>query len=57
VGILFTHKECCLSFERANPLPPGTSWLADELRVFPVYLANNLQIDLPEAEAWVEALG
>lgn len=51
--VFFTHKRCSQAFETANPDLGGKGgwmWAAMELLVFPLYLANNLEIDPDEAK-------
>jgi hypothetical protein len=40
--LYFTHKRCCISFERSR----GGLWAWDELRLLPVYLVNNLDVPI-----------
>jgi hypothetical protein len=47
--LYFTHKECCLAFEAADP--ERGVWSATELDYLPLYLVNNLKVDLKETEA------
>jgi len=45
--IFFTHKDCCYAFEEANG---GRGyWYCDELLLFPLFVANNLDADMKEA--------
>jgi hypothetical protein len=44
----FTHKKCCRDFESTNP---DRLWLATELQLLPIYLANNLKWDCKQAAA------
>ncbi len=47
--IRFTHKACCLPFERANGGAGG--WFSGELAHLPVFLLDNLAVDLEKASA------
>ena len=44
--IYFTHKACCRAFEKRQ----GGRWLWAELRLLPVYLVNNLEINWKQAK-------
>jgi hypothetical protein len=46
----FTHKECNIAFERANPTPPRHIWMSDGLEVFLVNLTGNVHLKFKDAK-------
>lgn len=45
--VFFTHKACCHPFEAANA--GDYQWAATELKFLPLFLSNNLKVDLEAA--------
>ncbi len=45
-NLFFTHKTCCRAFEHRVP---GV-WAYEELSLLPLFLINNLQVDLERAK-------
>lgn len=39
------HKACNRLYEHLHPAPEGLLWYWEELRMLPIFLGNNLQMD------------
>jgi hypothetical protein len=54
-NIYFTHRRCRHAFEET--FGGKAAWYASDLRVFPVYMFHNLQIDQRKAKELSDLLG
>ena len=50
VEVFFVHRQCHLPWEAEHPKSEGVVHLWMPLKLFPVYLAANIGIDISDAE-------
>ena len=51
--IFFTHEKCCRAFEK---LEPESLWSSVSLECLPIYLGNNLNLNLKQARETVKTM-